>query len=153
VLGRAYRFSAVACYGIGAGTGAEFQPAAALGWRQWPGEPNDPAAACGDMIPLAGPTGGGSADGLLLTACAASATTAEVADRRRTYPDAVAEDMEGFGVAVACRLAGLPLAIVRGLSNTAGDRDKSRWTIEPALAAAAELTVAILASPVAETRR
>lgn len=40
-LGRAYWFAEVACYGVGAGSGAGFQPAAALGWPQWPGEPSN----------------------------------------------------------------------------------------------------------------
>ena len=52
--------------------------------------------------------------------------------------------MEGFAVALACRLAGVPLLIVRGISNTAGDRDTIRWQIEAALAAAAHLTLRIL---------
>ena len=57
----------------------------------------------------------------------------------------MAEDMEGFGVALACRLGGVPLGIVRGISNDAGDRDKSRWQIPAALTAAAELALRILA--------
>lgn len=87
---------------------------------------------------------------MLLTACAASATADDAALRRHIFPAAVAEDMEGFGVALACRLSGIPLGIVRGISNTAGDRDKARWQIEPALAAAADLAAEILALPVPE---
>jgi futalosine hydrolase len=41
--------------------------------------------------------------------------------------------MEGFGVAVACRLANVPLTIVRGISNRAGDRDHSKWNIAGSL--------------------
>jgi futalosine hydrolase len=52
--------------------------------------------------------------------------------------------MEGFGVALACRLAGVPLTIIRGISNTAGDRDHARWRVPEALAAAAGLTLRIL---------
>ena len=52
--------------------------------------------------------------------------------------------MEGFGVALACHLARVPLTIVRGMSNTAGDRDLAGWRVEDALAAAGELTVEIL---------
>jgi futalosine hydrolase len=153
-IGRAYRFAEVACYGVGAGTAAGFQPAAALGWPQWPGEPSDSTPAIGDLIPLqAGAAGSGAVSGMLLSACAASATADDVALRRRIYPAAVAEDMEGFGVALACRLAGVPVEIVRGISNTAGDRDKGRWQIEPALAAAADLAAEILASPVPEPHR
>jgi futalosine hydrolase len=52
--------------------------------------------------------------------------------------------MEGFAVAAACRLAGVPLDIVRGISNTAGDRDTSGWQIEAACRAAAALAVMLL---------
>ena len=52
------------------------------------------------------------------------------------YPGAVAEDMEGFAVALACRLTGVPLAIARGISNEVGDREFERWQIPAALDAA-----------------
>ena len=81
-----------------------------------------------------------------MTACAASASEADVADRLRLFPAALAEDMEGYGVALACRMASVPLRIVRGISNTAGDRDKRRWRITDALEAAAALAGTILAS-------
>jgi futalosine hydrolase len=55
-----------------------------------------------------------------------------------------AEDMEGFAVAAACRLAGIPLDIVRGISNTAGDRDHSHGQIDAACRAAASLAAALL---------
>ena len=47
--------------------------------------------------------------------------------------------MEGFSVAVACQFAGIPLKVVRGISNIAGDRDKGRWRIKDAMDAAATL--------------
>ncbi|MFM8578800.1 MAG: hypothetical protein ACKOCN_08370, partial [Planctomycetaceae bacterium] len=62
----------------------------------------------------------------------------------RLFPGAVAEDMEGFGVAMACRLVGVPLTIVRGISNIAGDRDTRQWRIRESLAAAADLTSLLL---------
>jgi futalosine hydrolase len=146
-IGSAHAFRQVACFGIGAGTGVSFEPAAALGWPQWPGDPVDVEAGIGDVINC-GPAvaTASSAAGLLVTACAASASEADVADRLRLFPTALAEDMEGYGVALACRLAGVPLAIVRGISNTAGDRDKRRWRITDALEAAAALAGTILAS-------
>ncbi|NBP89418.1 MAG: futalosine hydrolase, partial [Planctomycetia bacterium] len=55
-----------------------------------------------------------------------------------------AEDMEGFAVALACRLAGVPCQIIRGISNRAGDRDKAHWQIEPALRAVAKQAKAVL---------
>ena len=146
-IGAAYRFDRVACYGIGAGAGDGFIPAAALGWNQWPGDPPDPEAAVGDVIDCgAAAAEAGESSGLLLTACAASATADDVARRTKLFPAAVAEDMEGFGVALACRLAGVPLTIIRGISNTAGDRDHARWRVSEALAAAAGLALRILRS-------
>ena len=69
------------------------------------------------------------------------ATQKDVHDRRLTFPDAVAEDMEGFSVAFACAMAGCQLSIVRGISNVAGDRDKAHWRITDALHAAADLLI------------
>jgi len=147
-VGRAYRFEQVACHGVGVGSGADFVAAEALGWLQWPGDPDDPesSTAIGDTLRCttgAGPAAGG---GLLLSGCSASAGPADVSVRRRLFPDASAEDMEGFAVAVACRLRGVPLDIVRGISNTAGDRDPSAWRVTAALEAAADLARAVLAT-------
>jgi len=81
---------------------------------------------------------------LLLTVCAPSSTAQEASARRARFPDALLEDMEGFGVACACALAGVPLAIVRGVSNVAGDRQRDRWRIREALAAARGEALGIL---------
>jgi futalosine hydrolase len=144
-ISRAYAFERVACHGIGAGSGDAFVPAEAMGWPQWPGDGSDPAMRIGGSLPCTSGTLPASARaGLLLSACAASADEADVRSRLRLHPDAVAEDMEGFAVAAACRLAGVPLDIVRGISNTAGDRDTSGWQIEAACRAAAALTAMLL---------
>lgn len=82
----------------------------------------------------------------LLTVCAASANPADVSMRSRRYPDAVAEDMEGFGVAVACYFGATSLEIIRGISNRAGDRDPRNWDINGALRAASELTLKTLSA-------
>ena len=145
-LGGAYRFGRVAVHGVGAGTGAAFLPAGALGWSHWPGDVEGGGEAIGDELgcgtraaPQVTPP-----NGLLLSACAASGSAADVHLRTALFPDAVAEDMEGFAVALACRLAGVPFDIVRGISNDAGDRDKARWQMPAALKAAADLAVVIL---------
>ncbi|MFM8734205.1 MAG: futalosine hydrolase [Pirellulales bacterium] len=144
-IGRAYAFARVACHGIGAGTGDAHMPAEAMGWPQWPGDGLDPATRLGDELPC---TSSGLPAavraGLLLSACAASAGSDDVRARLRLHPDAAAEDMEGFAVAAGCRLAGVPLDIVRGLSNTAGDRDTSAWQVEDACRAAAALVAMLL---------
>ncbi len=59
----------------------------------------------------------------------------------------MAEDMEAFAVALACQLHSIDLTVVRGISNLAGDRDKSRWQIRQSLAQAHALTRAWLEDP------
>ena len=137
-VGTATEFSRIACYGIGAGSGSEFETASELGWPQW----TDPefGDSFGDVIePAIEPDPGESADSMLLTVCAASGSTEDVAFRLNKFPHAVAEDMEAFSVALACRMARIPLTVIRGISNRAGDRDKANWNVPAALEAAAEL--------------
>jgi len=150
-VGGAFRFASVACYGVGVGTGSAFLPAGQLGWPQWPGDGAGGTPVVGDELVLDQPPATEGSDaaggaGLLLSACAASASADDVATRLAEFPTAVAEDMEGFAVALACRLAGVPCQIIRGISNRAGDRDKARWQIEPALRAAADQAKAVLES-------
>ena len=137
-VGTATVFSRIACYGIGAGSGLNFETASELGWPQW----TDPefGQSFGDVIePAIEPDPWDSAGSMLLTVCAASGCTEDVAHRRNKFPHAVAEDMEAFSVALACRMARVPLTVIRGISNMAGDRDKTNWDIAAALKAAAEL--------------
>jgi futalosine hydrolase len=65
----------------------------------------------------------------------AAGTTAVTA----RHPDAVAEGMEGFGVATAAVDAGVPFGEVRTISNLVGPRDRAGWRIPDALAALTEL--------------
>ena len=103
----------------------------AAGFEPWPG--------IGSALDL------GEAPAVLVTVLAPSSSRAEADARRRRHEGALAEDMEGYGVAVACRMAGIPLAIVRGISNEAGDRDAKRWRIREALSAARRLALGRLA--------
>ena len=142
-VGTAVRFDQVACDGIGVGSGDEFVAASELGWPQFHG--GDAQPEIGDVITLDSTyVPGVRSAGLLLTACAASANQREVEQRLRLFPKAVAEDMEGFGVAMACTMARVPLQIVRGISNRVGDRDSSLWQIEKALSAAADLALRLM---------
>lgn len=139
-VGTACRFAEVACFGIGAGSGRDFMRAGDLGWHQWPGDPRSGSPPIGDRLPctvsamMEPPRAA-----LLLTSCAASACADDVRTRKAMFPEAMAEDMEGFAVALACQLRGVPCDIIRGISNVAGDRDKSHWQVEAALMAAAAL--------------
>ncbi|MGY3514986.1 futalosine hydrolase [Micromonospora sp. PTRAS2] len=66
------------------------------------------------------------------TVTGTAAGTAALADR---HPDAVAEAMEGYGVAVAAAQAGVPFAELRTVSNPIGPRDRSAWRMREAFAA------------------
>jgi futalosine hydrolase len=113
------------------------------GFAQW----EDAAGRVAERLPLAG------ARGELLTVCAASASPARARARRRAFPRARVEDMEGFGAALACRLAGVPLVVVRGVSNLAGERERRRWDVRGALAAARVLALEWLARAEWSARR
>ncbi len=52
------------------------------------------------------------------------------------HPQAVAEEMEGYAVALAAHEFGVDLWIVRGISNVAGDRNVAGWALPEAIAAA-----------------
>ncbi len=142
-VGSAFEFGEVAVEGIGVGEGAELIAPPALGFPQWPGSLDGARHPIFDRIKLAvaEPQPRGN---LLLTTCAASASPAQAALRRERFPDAVAEDMEGFAVATACSLANVPLRIVRGVSNLVGDRAPQHWRIPAALDAARRRAIQLL---------
>ncbi|MEH1057346.1 futalosine hydrolase [Micromonospora sp. CPCC 206171] len=66
------------------------------------------------------------------TVTGTAASTQALADR---HPDAVAEAMEGYGVAVAAAHAGLPFAELRTVSNPIGPRDRGAWRMREAFTA------------------
>ena len=142
-VGSALTFGRVAIEGVGAGEGAALQGPRALGLPQCAANPEGNAEPIHDELPLHQSTPG--VEALLLTVCAASDSPAMAEVRRARHPDAVAEDMEGFAVALACARAGVPLTVVRGISNVVGERDPRAWQISPALAAARTLWHEILA--------
>jgi futalosine hydrolase len=76
--------------------------------------------------------------GPVLTVSMTTGTAAGTAEITRRYPDAVAEAMEGFGVAVAAAGAGVAFAEIRTISNLIGPRDRGAWRIGRALAALTE---------------
>lgn len=73
--------------------------------------------------------------GAVLTVSTATGSGAAAAALRDRYPEAVAEGMEGFGVATAADRAGVGFAELRTVSNVVGPRDRSAWRIPQALAA------------------
>lgn len=66
------------------------------------------------------------------TVTGTAASTRALADR---HPDAVAEAMEGYGVAVAAAHAGLPFVELRTISNPIGPRDRGAWRMREAFTA------------------
>jgi futalosine hydrolase len=140
-VGSAASFREAAIEGIGVGEGERLLAPPALGFPQWPAREGRDAIE--DRVPLA-PAHSGVLARLLLSTCAASDSPAQAASRRRRFPAAAAEDMEGFAVAFACALARVPCTVVRGISNVAGDREAANWRIPAALAAARTLALAHL---------
>ena len=138
-IGTAQCYSRIGCYGVGAGSGSTFQTAGELGWSHFTDlEAGD---SFSDVIELEGADPTVVSSAMLLTVCSASAGPSDVAERLLKFPHAVAEDMEAFSIAMACKLGGIPLVVIRGISNIAGDRDKANWNVDAALKAAAELVV------------
>ncbi|XZE44531.1 futalosine hydrolase [Pirellulaceae bacterium SH467] len=127
-IGSSVEFSRVTCYGVGVGTGESFVSAGDLNWHHWTGPPE-----IADRIDFGSDP---RCDAELLTVASAASDSEEVKRRMAKHPAAIAEDMEGFSVAAACRLTHIPLRIVRGISNRVGDRDHRHWEIERSLDAA-----------------
>src|SRR2546425_1037596 len=67
----------------------------------------------------------GARRGQILTVSTATGTRATADELAGRFPEALAEGMEGFGVATAARALGLPFAEVRAISNLVRPRDRS----------------------------
>lgn len=72
--------------------------------------------------------------GEVLTVSTVTGTDERAADLLARHPAAVAEAMEGFGVATAAAAAGVAFAEVRTVSNPVGHRDRAGWDLAGALA-------------------
>jgi futalosine hydrolase len=113
---------------LGAETADGFVPLPSLGFGQVAWEVA-PALA----VALADCTGGHM--GTVLTVATVTGTAATAQSLAERFPDAVAEGMEGAGVAAAATLHGVPFAEVRALSNAVGPRDRAAWQVPLALTA------------------
>ncbi|MGC4905541.1 futalosine hydrolase [Streptomyces cyaneofuscatus] len=80
----------------------------------------------------------GAAPGPVLTVSTVTGTAARTAALLAAHPGALAEAMEGVGVAEAAERAGVPVLELRAVSNTVGPRDRDAWRIGDALAALTE---------------
>jgi futalosine hydrolase len=113
---------------LGAQTAEGFVPVAELGFGR--SEHRPPARL---SRALAGALG--AAHGPVLTVSTVTGTAARAAELTGRHPGALAEAMEGFGVAEAAALMGTPVLEIRAVSNAVGPRDRAAWRIGEALAA------------------
>jgi futalosine hydrolase len=80
----------------------------------------------------------GARYGTVLTVSTVTGSAARAAELTDRHPGALAEAMEGFGVAEAAAAHGVPVLEMRGVSNPVGPRDRAAWRIGDALAALAD---------------
>jgi futalosine hydrolase len=76
--------------------------------------------------------------GTVLTVSTVTGSAERAAELRARHPRALAEAMEGFGVAEAAAAHGVPVLEMRAVSNPVGPRDRAAWRIGEALAALTE---------------
>ncbi|TGE33863.1 futalosine hydrolase [Desulfosporosinus sp. Sb-LF] len=72
-------------------------------------------------------------NGPIITVSTATGTAVSAAERSRRVPGVAAEGMEGYGVALAAYIYGVPALEIRAISNQVGPRDKNAWRIKEAL--------------------
>jgi futalosine hydrolase len=71
--------------------------------------------------------------GNILTLSTVTGTAETTSKLQLREPGALAEAMEGYGVAMAAKEFGVPVLEVRSISNPIGPRDRSAWRIKEAL--------------------
>ena len=116
---------------LGAETADGFVPVTELGFGAVSHRPpealvREAAAATGARV------------GAVLTVSTVTGTAARAAALRERHPTALAEAMEGFGVAEAALARDLPVLEIRAVSNPVGPRDRAAWRIGDALTALTE---------------
>lgn len=82
--------------------------------------------------------------GPVLTVSTVTGTAATAAALAARVPGAAAEAMEGYGVAVAAGISGIPVLELRAVSNPVGPRDRASWRIKEALDALESAMPALL---------
>ncbi|WP_037868062.1 futalosine hydrolase [Streptomyces sp. NRRL S-813] len=113
---------------LGAETGDGFLPVAELGFGTITHRPPD-------SLVRAIAAASGAATGTVLTVSTVTGTAARAGALRARHPRALAEAMEGFGVAEAAAAHGVPVLELRAVSNPVGPRDRAAWRIGAALTA------------------
>lgn len=67
--------------------------------------------------------------GVFVTVSAASGSIQRAKELERRF-NAICENMEGAAIAQVCMIYNIPMFEMRGISNTAGVRDKRKWNME-----------------------
>ncbi|GGY52211.1 futalosine nucleosidase [Streptomyces anulatus] len=116
---------------LGADTPDGFLPVTALGFGRDRFAP--PPALVRKVAAAAG-----AAPGTVLTVSTVTGTAERAGALLAAHPGALAEAMEGFGVAEAAARAEVPVLELRAVSNAVGPRDRDAWRIGDALAALTE---------------
>ncbi|MEU6809051.1 futalosine hydrolase [Streptomyces sp. NPDC046831] len=116
---------------LGAETADGFLPVTELGFGTVTHRPpgalvRDVAAATGARV------------GPVLTVSTVTGTARRADALRARHPGALAEAMEGFGVAEAAAAHRVPVLEIRAVSNPVGPRDRAAWRIGDALTALTE---------------
>ncbi|WP_156724973.1 futalosine hydrolase [Streptomyces apocyni] len=122
---------------LGAETADGFVPVTELGFgtvehRPPPALVRAAAAATGARV------------GTVLTVSTVTGSAERAALLRARHPGAVAEAMEGFGVAEAAAARGCPVLELRAVSNPVGPRDRAAWRIGDALTALTAATARLV---------
>ncbi|WP_329337795.1 futalosine hydrolase [Streptomyces sp. NBC_00663] len=116
---------------LGAETADGFVPVTELGFGTVSHRP--PEALVREAVAATG-----ARAGAVLTVSTVTGTAARAALLKDRHPTALAEAMEGFGVAEAAVLHGVPVLEIRAVSNPVGPRDRAAWRIGDALQALTE---------------
>lgn len=113
---------------LGAETADGFVPVTELGFGTVTHRP--PETLVRDIVSATG-----ARPGAVLTVSTVTGTAERAAELRARHPRALAEAMEGFGVAEAAAAHHVPVLEIRAVSNPVGPRDRAAWRIGEALAA------------------
>ncbi|MFG2892055.1 futalosine hydrolase [Streptomyces sp. NPDC048248] len=131
-LGSVVVADAIVAADLGAETPEGFVPVTELGFGTVAHRP-DPA------LVKAVASASGAATGAVLTVSTVTGSATRAAELAARHPGALAEAMEGFGVAEAAAAHGVAVLEIRAVSNGVGPRDRASWRIGEALAALTEV--------------
>lgn len=130
-LGSLVLADAITVADLGAETADGFVPVTELGFGAITHRPPD--ALVREVAAVTG-----ARTGTVLTVNTVTGSAERAAELRRRHPGALAEAMEGFGVAQAASAHHVPVLELRAVSNPVGPRDRAAWRIGDALAALTE---------------